>query len=851
MFDWQTEEDDKLWEEPAPQQKPQREKLTAKWWWLAIPLIAIAAGLLVYRQVQQEARDRLALVEQDIASSQSLFFEAVANQDEDLLKVLLSGRDIEWVIALQALVDAGAAQDYAPFNLTYQPDSHELGAVELSPELDYAEMTFTQSYRSGSLLAEEQEVVLVQTAVFRRGTSRWLIAPREADFWGGWQTRTIEDTTLVFPEQDELFMDTLTSELRDWLPRFCQELPDFPCDPWQKNIRFETDPAARLALVQNPRALYTNQLQLALPAPSLIGLPVDAAGERVLLDAYKSLIGRAYIADMVGYECCRRLLIFDALASYQLTQLGLYQWPVTIDTHFAAWEEEQATVTQLPTLWSTEETMSAGEDQLNLLLLLDFAIQTAPNISVVQMQRLLNESELTSSGWLNELFAENNDALFIFNGNSSGQLLDRWRSYTYLNHNAARQFIDGMVPEQAVLLACQTRVEGFPTTTAVYQYTATNGQWRTIDEINRFGLILPFADDSQLLFETVPFDDVVLSNRLEVWTPNGSKQQVSLFENAYNLSLGQMSPNGRFVTAYNFNANPNNLGPQTVLFDMDSCTPNGCEQFNLIGTPYWSGNGQMALIQEFNDFDFLGQLPDGRIFGIPSVTNYQLHLAETAQLKDRTAYIELSSGYAPFWLDAERYGYVFWNQNEATWELHIADIASESDRIVLTSAALRSSAPADIRSRHWVIGYALPLQDQQTLAVIGVDQDNVSHLFLFDLPAQRLRYLTSLDDALSHQLALSPNGRYLAASTLVNPSNPISRDLKLIDLKTYDIQRYPLGEPVGFAFIGFDWSLDSEWLAVKANLGTVQLIHPQTGQRTLIEHPDSTCGNIAWLEPFE
>lgn len=851
MFDWQTEEE-AAWEEvSAWSEGSAGPKRTPKWWWLALPLMVVATLLVVYRQAQKQTENALETVKQDVVSSQMLLHDAIDNQDEDLLRVLLSGRDMGWVFGIQQLMESGDFWDYGPFSLALVPDSYQLVDVALSPQLDFAEVSFTQMYTASPLGKEPKMVTLEQSAIFRRGATRWLYAPHEEAFWGEWETRRIEEVTLVYAARDAEFVNQLARELDLWLPRFCETLPDFPCDPWQKSIRFAPDLHTKLRLTETPAALYTNQIQLELPAPSLLGLPQDETSRNVLIDAYKSLIGRAYIADALGYRCCDHVLAFDALSTYQLAQLGLFEWPITIADHYKAWEADEANFSNLPLMWQ-EETILPIEsaEQENLLLRIDFLIHTSNARSVVAMQRMLNQTTiLTSTQWLNQLFA-NEDMQFFRGPNFSLEMLrELWRNYTYLYYEAGTTFGE-TAPSQALLLTCLP-TSGNAINTAVYQHTALKSQWTVTAEERGYGLLFPFADDSQILFETLPFAGDTLTNTLEIWTPNQERRKVPLLDNTYNLSLGQISLDGRFVTTYSFAVNPNNTGPQAQFFDLNTCTESGCRQFNLPGTPYWSSNGRYALIQSFNDFDFLGQLSDRGVFLVPSPTNYQIFLSDVANITNQTTFIEIERGYSPFWLDNERFGFVKQREGSTISELYTATVTAPEPRLLLTSTALQNAVPSDQSSTAWHIGYAMALPSQpEKLIVVANDDRNLGHLFFFNQETNGVRYGTRLDITYSHQLVVSPNGRYIAASFLPNPDNPVVRDLKVIDLQTGSERLFPLGQNFAFPARMFDWSLDAEWLAIKAEINAVQVLHLPSGNRTVLQHPNVPCTAVSWITPF-
>ena len=68
MFDWQTEEDEAVWEDEAAPQ-PQKTAVSRKRQWmmlLFIGLLVVGTGFFVVQQVQEQAEAAVATVETDI-----------------------------------------------------------------------------------------------------------------------------------------------------------------------------------------------------------------------------------------------------------------------------------------------------------------------------------------------------------------------------------------------------------------------------------------------------------------------------------------------------------------------------------------------------------------------------------------------------------------------------------------------------------------------------------------------------------------------------------------------------------------------------------------------------------------
>src|SRR5690606_4111558 len=78
---------------------------------------------------------------------------------------------------------------------------------------------------------------------------------------------------------------------------------------------------------------------LELPAPTLVGLPVEgdaqmqAAGYEALRDGYARHILDAAIAQAVNWDCCDNALLFNILLEYQLGELEIADWPIDTADH--------------------------------------------------------------------------------------------------------------------------------------------------------------------------------------------------------------------------------------------------------------------------------------------------------------------------------------------------------------------------------------------------------------------------------------------------------------------------------------------------------------------------------------
>lgn len=851
MLDWQTEEDDIVWEDEPTQSKPPSPDSRRKWWLYLLPLlILVGGGLYFYQQAQRQTETAVSAIEADILSSHELLLTAVETQDRDLFHLLLSGRDMGWVSTLQRLVQKEQLLSYDIFGLTYQPDSYELQNIELSPTLDSAEVTYTLSY----LTDQKERIRLEQTAVFRQGETRWLYAPPEGDYWGEWQTREEEQFTLIYPERDAEWVDSFADDLIEWLPSLCDELPDMPCETWQKSIRFDNNPNARLAFTE-PASVYSSLTQINLPTPSLIGLPTDAASTIHLTNAYKAILTRAYIAEMVQYECCDKIVLFDTIMTLQLAQLGITQWPISLDTHIAYWQEEGTLPTgQLGGYW-TPDTVEAisDEEAFTLNLSIDFLNRINAEMSVVELLRSLVIEPFSFNRWLTTIYF-GDPSPSTPQGFDMEDVNGLWRSFAALHVDASVE-LPQPVPEQTLTLVCMP-IDNSGRNTTVYQLDWSDATWRTAAELDGFGILFPLRDDKQIVVQSLPFNQAEALNQISLWNES-AYTPIKTLASGYRISFGQMGGNGRFLASYTFPFDGETVGEaRTIIYDLNSCDESGCAEIEGRGSPVWSPNGEHVIFERFVDFSFVGRLPDGRIWQSETGRRYDLRIGTTIdprpdQIPDRFYEAEqLDFGFSPFWRNDDQFGYMRLSQESNQFQLLIGDVETGNTRIVLTEESFATFY--DGRVEDWRLEYATPIPNQPNLlAIVAIDPNFTGRMFLFNVEERTLRELVSeVRMDFEHLVAFSEDGRYVATA-VNNPDNRHGeRETAVIDLQTMQTTTYSMSGTTIFPGLIFDFSQDSQWLSINANVNLIQLIHLPTGDRYLIKHPQGQCSSLSWITPI-
>jgi hypothetical protein len=398
-FEWWTEEDESwgngatLAMEAAPPAAKRRWPAV-----LAVILVVVLAAYSVYYLLSRQVSHAESAVSQDVLASHELVGMAVHQGDPELFTLLLSGRDPEWMRAQQALVQSGAYDDRSGLGL-YPAVAPAGKQVVVAPNLQQAEVVIDQPYqvRLGSDVTGT--VILRQTAVYRLGGDyRWLLAPPDAAFWGARNSSAGPFLTLHYFERDAEVAQRLAIDLNSKLGEMCRFLPDLRCPRGQSmHVYLEADPATLLLLADTP-SMLAGGWYLRLPAPTLVGKPIDDAGYRALFRGYAAYL----LPALSGWDCCRGGLFYQAMMERQLFQVGLQPWPLTRDGYQRIRSQPLA-LADLAGYWTAmPENRLDPEEDWALYAFVEFLLHLAPNHSLTYMQQQMSQAP-TLVAWLHQL----------------------------------------------------------------------------------------------------------------------------------------------------------------------------------------------------------------------------------------------------------------------------------------------------------------------------------------------------------------------------------------------------------------------------------------------------------------
>ena len=856
MFDWQTEEDESIWDDnPAP---PKETAVSRNRTWLVGLILVVAfgiAGWFVYQQLVRQTDAAVANVEADIISSHNLVQTAAETGDGDLLRALLSGRDMVWAETQQELVEQGLFWERPFFDMTLRSEQHEIVETTIDPALEAAEVVYTQKYDILGTDGVTETVVMQNTAVYRRGSQRWLYAPLESEFWGEWETIESDKLMLVYPIRDQDIAERLFIDLEAIVEQACAELADLNCDETdQLIIRLEKDPQV-MAELGNIEGLTQSGLRLNLPAPSLVGVPVDEAGYEALQRGYARVIVTAVIADAVSWDCCEHAPIFETLLSYQFSQLNLRPWTITIDDHIALWEETQ--FVSLDNLYAYWEQDNAGElaasDRLFLQTAVDFILHQYPNQSAANLQRQLSIEENSFLRWVRNFPSQSNDARFVSPSMLISLLDEEWRLFTLLQKDIGMAETEPIpLPEQDVQLLCMQDTSDQPQM-LLARYQLESQSWVVERENQLFTLLYPTVDEESVVLLGLEFDNNQPSSSIELWL-DGQSSLVSK-DGRYLVTLGQFDSTGRYLAAIEFPQDgqiPEEYS--AMLFDLNDCDETGCATIAVPGLPSWSPSGRRAIYLDSVFIEATATFADGRVWlvnGSQSPQSFPMYFVEgivdVSEIDEPLT--PIAEGFSVFWLDEERFGFV---QSLGSTRQQVVLMTSDSEPdVILETADLIELMPENVRLGHLLVQYVRPNPaNTNQLFIVSNDIDGQGHLFFMDLETAVIEYRFSFGQMDNHLSGFSPDGRYWVTTGAKRESselNIVSDFLTIHAVAENQTDDYLFDSADNSLNFVFDWSTDGEWLLSILDDGLLQLIAPDYNYRQVIEHDFGECQMVSWI----
>ncbi len=331
-FDWLTEEE-QGWEQAARQAgadggRLHRSTLRRYRRFIgALMFLVIAGSLLTMRGLairlsaaQEAARDEL-------LAAHGLLLQAAGAGDVELFSSMLGGPDAWRQTQLQTL-ENNLLLERRPMGAAWLQEIAPEHEIALAPDLQQAVVTSTLRYEGYLGAGLARDVALRHLFSYQRQAGQWQLGPHSEEIWGHWVTAASGRLQTVFPGRDAELSQRLTDDLATGIERLCQHVLE--CSPrlrlW---IRFETYPQTLHTPSMFQTGLQHFDIRLSLPAPSLVGYPVDEEAYRALRNLYLRSVVQQLFHPLSGPFGPSGQL-FDAAFRGVLAELDLIAWPPAI-----------------------------------------------------------------------------------------------------------------------------------------------------------------------------------------------------------------------------------------------------------------------------------------------------------------------------------------------------------------------------------------------------------------------------------------------------------------------------------------------------------------------------------------
>lgn len=878
-FDWQTEEDDRRaqtnWDE-APETRPAATRRPLPWRLIAVVAVLVAAvGGIVWWRVDRQIEATLQAFRTDVIASHNLLQRAAANGDDEIFRASLSGRVPSWTAGELDVFNAGLFVDRSPFGLTpvegslpviLNPVDTEAAADEsaaditFSADLTEAIVTINQPFvRQGTA----ETVVLQQTSVFRRGDSRWLLAPPLQEFWGDWISIEGDYLSLIYPARDEAVAGRLADDLDAEIARLCATLEDIRCSPdLHLTVRLDSSPGT-LAAVATPMGAVIDARQrediLELPAPTLVGLPSPDAAEAgydALRDGYARLLLPAVVAQVVNWPCCDESILFDLLLEYQMGEVGLLDWPVA-EADYRRVLDQRLRLSDLSYALAGRQnpTELSAERLQDVRTAIDFLAEGLPGLSAAGLQRALGR---TRGSWMRVL----NNALAEAESDSAAlqpnDLDLTWWLYAFQGGRAVPAEPLAMPADEDLYLTC-TAVDGNQSTdtSTLLRYSAESRRWAEMYNLAGFIWVSGLPDPRTMLLQEFAINDEAWQTN--IWRDGERVQVYKPPEGRFAISLGETTPQGGRMVIYTFDPDYDTV--RTLALDLEGCDGD-CPTSALAGLPMWSPDGAWAIYAEsaedFPQSFFLSaneraiMLEAGRPFNDGPLT-----LGPADAQPGSGDLVALGDGYSPFWLDAQRFGYIRRlpspdRPSRGDEVIVLASVDDPAGETLITAADLFQLLPDTLPTHLMTLAYVATHPGQpERLFIVALDAvEQHAYVILYDLTTRRPEVRLELDAEINHSLGFSPDGRYLVLTGQGRSATPNDANGMLLLHDIAENRSYPFLTLLPFFLpsVVYDWSTDGSRLAIVFEDNLIGLVSPDDRAVELLSHGNGGCTSVVWLK---
>jgi len=775
---------------------------------IIVVVLVLTAGLL-YLQMERQAATNIAAIEADVLASHRLVEQARRQGDIELFSTLLSAREPQWSEAQQRL----AQRSMPSWNLAPLDETTDLLNLTLADDLRQAELTLDRRFSWNG----DQIVTLRQTAVYRLGAERWLFAPPLDEFWGEEITERIGRFNLTYRERDRELVEELAARLEPELLTLCRELAGLTCSPsWVLNLHFTPDP---LLLVLGEPPL--NAVAVHLPAPSLLGEPLDETGWDALTAGYLAWLSPIALTDMVGWQCCAGLMLHEMLLTYQLAQLGRRDWPLTAADYNGLLAEPPPL-----SLFADNWNYFPGGDAeywLKAMAFTEYLLTAVPRLPPAVLQLRLNGSS-SFEGYLWSL------------GLTEAGLAAGW--YAFLDERAYQPETFASLPEAAVQLLCQNN-DGRD---LLLRWALDQARPEIELADRQITQLRPLPDTGGVLLvelQGAPRQSSYYSILLHQ-APHQPRAILAGIPNSNSLNIyEQPDPTQGQLVLYTFDLNLNR--PIFEQVDLNQCAFQAdCALTDIAGLPVWSPDGRQALIMQLRR-------------GVLALAR------QSADFEERP--VQLGNGWSPFWLSDTEFGFLrpqTVNQGGALrTETHLvtATVGVDRVRMLADNSRILMAIPPELRPEVLPLSYAMtsPNRDDRIFIVGSHPPTGDLYLLMLDLNSDTINLIAFLPglSVAYPPIRFAPDGRWLTINAFLRDGTRSLFWLYNIEEEREQSFFFPLIEDQPLGQWLPHWTVDGHWLLLPQG-DHLAVFRPDSGYQSRFYYDDGLhCTAAVWVQQDE
>lgn len=302
-FDWQTEEDDWEKERHASEKNSAVSKTQIPILWIALTavLLIFVGGWYLSQLAEGHVDNTTNDLSSEVLAAYNLLNQSVLENDFELFESFLSDRN---TYSRQLPLELFRNHYFLdrPFLNLYAQDikPEKPPQVTFSPDLTRAEIQTLQAYTSKNDPSADP-IWLERLTMFRKDNDHWQLTrwPIDEEFWGESLEERIGLLRAEFPTRDEEIGRRLAHDISALLDDICAD-PSINCPP-NFQLKLLLVPYGQNLLDMNdnyrtvPLSSGYDAYRVFLPAPTLVGRPVDEAGYQTLYQGFASWVAAVLV----------------------------------------------------------------------------------------------------------------------------------------------------------------------------------------------------------------------------------------------------------------------------------------------------------------------------------------------------------------------------------------------------------------------------------------------------------------------------------------------------------------------------------------------------------------------------